>query len=198
MTTIRFSIFGLIFAWMQVGLCELGHSRQAILAAEPESAPEWPKSATWLQSDPLTFAQLKGRVVIVHFWTFGCINCQRNYPIYRDWQQRYAKKPVTIIGVHTPEFDSEKDVDRIREQAKKNELKFPILVDNDWKVWKAWRVRYWPSILLVDRHGVVRWYWEGELHLDQPAAKRFADRIDELLAEPEATDAKSAAPAAKQ
>ena len=151
--------------------------------AEEAPATEFPKGATWIQSEPLTFKDLKDRVVIVHFWTFGCINCQRNYPVYKDWLKQYADQPVTIIGVHTPEFDGEKVIDTVRDRAKTNGLKFPIVIDNDSAIWKAWNIRYWPTILLIDRKGVVRYYWEGELHPEKPADKVFAKRIDELLAE---------------
>lgn len=155
-------------------------------AGDPrESAPAFPREAKWLNSEPLEFAKLKGRVVIVHFWTFGCVNCQRNYPVYKSWGQNYADKKVTIIGVHTPEFDSEKTVDKVNAKAGENDLKFPIVIDNDHRIWKAWRTRCWPTIFLVDKHGIVRYHWEGELHLEQAEAKRFARRIDELLADGE-------------
>jgi thiol-disulfide isomerase/thioredoxin len=150
---------------------------------EPAPAPEFPKESTWLQSDPLRVGNLRGRVVVVHFWTFGCINCQHNYPVYKAWQEKYKDAKLTIIGVHSPETKAEKDVERVKAKAKANGLKFPIVIDNDLGIWKAWRVRYWPSIFLIDKQGKVRYYWEGELHLDEPQPKRFAAAIDELLAE---------------
>ena len=149
----------------------------------PEAAPEFPKDAKWLQSEPLTFKDLKGQVVVVHFWTFGCINCQRNYPVYKGWLEKYKDKKVTVVGVHTPEFKNEADADRVTEKAKDNGLKFPIVMDNDSAIWKAWRTRYWPTIFLVDKKGVIRYHWEGELHLDKADAKQFAGHIDELLTE---------------
>ena len=160
--------------------------RGTATAAErtPTPAPEFPKDATWLQSKPLKLADLRGRVVVVHFWTFGCINCIHNYPVYKAWQEKYAGKDVTIIGVHTPEFAQEKDEGRVRAKARENGLKFPIVIDNDSRIWKAWANRYWPSIYLVDKQGRVRYHWDGELHLQDAAGKRFAARIDELLAEP--------------
>jgi len=121
----------------------------------------------------------------VHFWTFGCINCQHNYPVYKAWQEKYKDAKLTIIGVHSPETKAEKEVERVKAKAKANGLKFPIVIDNDLAIWKEWRVRYWPSIFLVDKQGKVRYYWEGELHLDEPQPKRFAAAIDELSAENE-------------
>jgi thiol-disulfide isomerase/thioredoxin len=145
--------------------------------------PEFPPGLLWVQTEPLKLADLRGRVVVVHFWTFGCINCIRNYPVYKAWQEKYAGKGVTIIGVHTPEFAHEADVARIRAKARENGLKFPIVVDNDSRVWKSWGNHFWPSIYLVDKKGHVRYRWEGELHLQDKDGRQFASRIDELLAE---------------
>jgi peroxiredoxin len=150
------------------------------------AAPEFADSTQWLQSKPLTMASLRGQVVVVHFWTQGCINCIHNYPAYKAWQEKYAGKGVTIVGVHTPEFDSESDVKSIRDKAEKNGLKFAIAVDNDQKNWKNWKNRYWPSIYLVDKKGRVRYHWNGEL--DSTTTKGellMREKIDELLAEKE-------------
>jgi thiol-disulfide isomerase/thioredoxin len=149
----------------------------------PTAAPEFPQGTEWLQSKPLTLASLRGQVVVVHFWTFGCINCIHNYPVYKAWQEKYAGKGVTIIGVHTPEFANEADVDRIRAKARANGLEFPIAVDNDSRIWKAWDNHYWPSINLIDKKGRARYHWDGELHLDSADGRQFASRIDDLLAE---------------
>src|SRR4051812_15646860 len=97
---------------------------------EPAPAPEFPKESKWLQSDPLRLADLRGRVVVVHFWTFGCINCQHNYPVYKAWQEKYKDAKLTIIGVHSPEFKAETDIERVKAKAKANGLKFPIAIDN--------------------------------------------------------------------
>jgi thiol-disulfide isomerase/thioredoxin len=155
----------------------------AVQADEPPAAPEFPKESKWLQSEPLHFEKLRGRVVVVHFWTFSCVNCQHNYPVYKNWQDKYKDAKLTIIGVHSPEFEAEMDVDKVKAKALKNGLKFPIVIDNDLAIWKEWRVRYWPSIFLVDKQGKVRYYWERELHLDKSEPKRFAAKIDELLEE---------------
>ena len=147
------------------------------------SAPEFPPNTQWLQSEPLKLAGLRGRVVIVQFWTFGCINCIRNYPVYKAWQEKYAGQAVTIIGVHTPEFTNEADVTRVASKARENGLKFPIAIDNDRRIWKAWDNRYWPSIYLIDKQGRIRSHWDGELNVMDGAGRKFASRIDELLAE---------------
>lgn len=148
------------------------------------AAPEFAPGTQWLQSKPLTLASLRGQVVVVHFWTFGCVNCIHNYPAYKAWQQKYAGKGVTIVGIHTPEFQGEADVKRIRAKAEENGLKFPIAVDNGGRNWKNWKNRYWPSIYLIDKKGLVRYRWEGELDSARTKGERLMrQRIEELLAE---------------
>ena len=117
-------------------------------------------------------AKLRGKVVLLHFWTNGCYNCVNNYPHYKAWQERYADKDVVIVGVHTPETAGEHDLERIKAQAAKHGLKFPIAVDNDGSNWKAWNNRYWPTVYVVDRRGRVRYGWEGELNIKVRPAKR--------------------------
>ncbi len=152
-------------------------------AEQLKEAPEFPEKLEWLQGGPLKLADLHGRVVIVHFWTNGCINCIHNYPVYRTWQEKYDTKKVTIVGVHTPEFGWEAAARRVKKKALENDLKFPIVLDPESKVWKTWQNQYWPAIYLVDKKGRIRYRWEGELHLDTADGKRFESRIDELLAE---------------
>jgi thiol-disulfide isomerase/thioredoxin len=147
------------------------------------TAPEFPPGIPWVQTEPLKLADLRGRVAVVHFWTFGCINCIHNYPVYKAWQEKYAGKKVTIIGVHTPEFTNEADVARVRAKVRENGLKFPIAIDNESRIWKSWNNHAWPSIYLVDKKGQVRYRWEGELHLRDQEGRQFASRIDELLAD---------------
>jgi thiol-disulfide isomerase/thioredoxin len=155
------ALFGLSWA---CGVWSAGTDSADPRAEDARPAPELPKDGRWLQSDPLQWKDLKGRVVVLHFWTFGCVNCQRNYPVYKGWLKKYADQKVTILGVHTPEFGSEADVDRVKAKVRENGLSFPVL---------------------IDKKGKVRYRWEGELHLDQADAKRFAGHIDELLAEKE-------------
>jgi peroxiredoxin len=176
-----------------VGLLALGSAGVFLYhpegRAEPEApgpAPEFAPGTQWLQSKPLTLASLRGRVVVVHFWTLGCINCIHNYPAYKAWQEKYADKDVTIIGIHTPEFEAESNVKRIQAQAEKNGLKFPIVVDNDRKNWTNWNNRYWPSVYIIDKKGKVRHRWEGELDFGKTKGSRLlSEKIDELLAEKE-------------
>jgi thiol-disulfide isomerase/thioredoxin len=145
-------------------------------------APEFTGVTKWLNSRPIDLAGQKGKVVVVHFWTNGCINCIHNYPHYRAWQDRYKdEKNFLIIGIHTPEFDAEKNVQRIEDRLARNKLTFAVAVDNDGANWKAWGNRYWPTIYLVDKTGTIRYKWEGELGDD--GYKKATDQIDQLLAE---------------
>jgi thiol-disulfide isomerase/thioredoxin len=160
------------------------YERSAVMAGDAlKAAPEFPTGVQWLQSKPLTMASLRGEVVVLHFWTFGCINCIHNYPTYKSWQERYAGKDVKLIGVHTPEFAHEANVASVQREAGRNGLKYPIVIDNDSRIWKSWDNGVWPSIYLIDKKGHIRYHWEGELHLDTAEGRQFASHIDELLAE---------------
>jgi thiol-disulfide isomerase/thioredoxin len=151
-------------------------------ATAPVPAPEFARATTWINSKPLKLADQKGKVVVVHFWTNGCINCIHNYPHYRAWQEKYkAEKNFLLVGIHTPEFDAEKDVDRIKDRLAKNQLTFAVAVDNEKANWKAWNNQFWPCVYLVDKTGIVRHRWEGELGDD--GFKKVTAQIDELLAE---------------
>jgi peroxiredoxin len=180
------AILGVASAWsirQPEPRANAGEDDPEIGAVKPTTAPEFPARAQWLHTDPIKLADLRGRVVVVQFWTFGCINCIHNYPVYKNWYEKYAGKEMTIIGVHTPEFDHEAIAARVETRARDNGLKFPIVIDNDHAIWKRWQNQYWPSIYLVDRKGQIRYRWEGELHLTESAGRKFAAHIDELLAE---------------
>jgi thiol-disulfide isomerase/thioredoxin len=152
----------------------------------PVAAPEFPRGTSWVQGKPQTMASLRGKVVIVHFWTFGCENCMNNYPAYKAWQQKYAGKDVVIIGIHTPETAFESHFIRVRDNARKNGLKFAIVLDNKKILWKAWNNRYWPTVYLIDKKGLIRSRWEGELDSEKTKGEPLMrEKIDELLAEKE-------------
>ncbi|QEL17761.1 redoxin domain-containing protein [Limnoglobus roseus] len=176
-------------ALLALGLCAwvaLGHGEDK--KDKPIPAPEFAGITDWVNAKAMTVADQNGKVLVLHFWTNGCINCVHNYPHYVAWQDKYkGEKSFVMVGVHTPEFDAEKDVDRIKERAKKNKLTFAIAVDNDAKTWAAWGNRYWPCVYVVDKAGNVRHKWEGEL--GDAGYKQVTGQIDELL--------KEAAPKAK-
>lgn len=119
-------------------------------------------AAGWLQSRPLSAADLRGKVVLVEFWTFGCVNCQRALPSVRGWARRYRDEGLIVIGVHAPEFAFERDRANVERAVRRMELDFPIAIDNDFAIWKAWSNQYWPTLYLVDAQGRVRWRHIGE------------------------------------
>ncbi len=152
-----------------------------------QDAPEFSGVTRWINSEPLTLKELRGKVVVVHFWTNGCYNCINKYEHYRAWQERYAGKDVVIVGIHSPETAGERDIEGIRRQANKHGLKFPIAVDNDGANWRAWKNEYWPTVYVVDRTGRVRYGWEGELNYQgQKGEETVRKVIDTLLVEAEA------------
>jgi peroxiredoxin len=156
----------------------------AKLSAGTAWAPEFASIETWLNSPPLSMESLRGRVVVIHFFAFNCINCIHNYPWYREWQDAYADQDVTIIGIHTPETEAESNVDTLRQKLEENGLKFPVAVDGDKQMWQAWSNNIWPAVYLVDKAGNVRYWWYGELDWQGAGGQHLArKRIDELLAE---------------
>ena len=116
----------------------------------------------WLNSEPLTMPGLLGHVVLVQFWTYTCINWLRTLPYVRAWAERYADHGVVVIGVHTPEFPFEHDVDNVRREAKEMRVDYPIAIDNDYEVWQAFGNRYWPALYVVDAQGQIRHHRFGE------------------------------------
>lgn len=141
-------------------------------------------SATWLNSPPLDSSSLRGRVLVVHFFAFGCSNCIHNYPIYREWQDKLAGKDVQLIGVHTPETQSEHNVDTLKTKLNKESLKFPVIVDNDKANWNAWGNSMWPTVYVIDRRGYLRTLWQGELKWQGATGdKQMLETIEQLLAE---------------
>ena len=125
-------------------------------------APEFEGLGTWINSKPLTLKGLRGRVVLIDFWTYSCINCLRTLPYVRDWDARYRATGLTIVGVHSPEFAFERVESNVRENVKKLKLRYPVAMDNDYGTWQAWSNQYWPAKYLIDRKGHVRYYHFGE------------------------------------
>lgn len=137
----------------------------------------------WINSGPLAWDDLKGQVVLLDFWTFMCWNCYRSFPWLTTMEADLAGEDFTVLGVHTPEFESEKDRSRIKERAEHFGLHHPIMVDNDKSFWQAMGNRYWPAYFLVDKQGRVRYFFAGETHKGDAQAKKIESRIRELLAE---------------
>jgi thiol-disulfide isomerase/thioredoxin len=128
----------------------------------PQMMPELSGAVAWLNSPPLTRGQLKGHVVLVDFWTYSCINCLRSIPYVRAWAQKYKDSGLFVIGVHTPEFAFEKDEDNVRHAVSELKITYPVALDNDYKIWKAFSNSYWPAGYLVDSTGHIRFHHFGE------------------------------------
>jgi peroxiredoxin len=129
-------------------------------------------------------AALRGRVVVIHFFAFGCSNCINNYPWYREWHDAFQGQDVTIIGIHTPETQTETDNGLLRKSLATHELKFPVAVDKQKRMWTAWYNGIWPSVYIVDRESRVRFWWYGELDWQGAGGQKIArQRIEQLLAE---------------
>jgi thiol-disulfide isomerase/thioredoxin len=132
----------------------------------------------WINSEPLTLNGLRGRVVILDFWTFGCYNCRNTLPSIKGWDAKYRGQGLTIIGVHTPEFDTEKTVENVRSEVASLGLHYPVVTDNDYSTWNAYGVEAWPTIFVLDKSGRIRWQHVGEGAYDE--TERV---IQKLLAE---------------
>ena len=129
--------------------------------------PSFGGASAWLNSEPLTSPELKGRVVLVNFWTWTCINWLRQEPYVRAWSQAYHDDGLTVIGVHTPEFSFEHDIDGVRRATRERAIDYPVVVDNDYEVWSAFANRYWPALYFADRQGVIRDQHFGEGRYEQ-------------------------------
>jgi len=117
---------------------------------------------TWLNSAPLHLSNLKGNVVMVEFWTFGCYNCRNVEPYVKQWHQKYAEKGLVIIGVHSPEFSHERQVENVKRYIHEHDIRFPVPIDNDFSTWNKYGNRYWPAMYLIDKQGVIRHVRVGE------------------------------------
>jgi thiol-disulfide isomerase/thioredoxin len=109
----------------------------------------------WLNSAPLQLTQLRGKVVLVEFWTLGCYNCHNVEPYVKQWHERYAEQGLVVIGVHSPEFDYEKDLRRVEEYVRQRGIRYPVVIDNDFAIWNRYANRYWPAIYLIDKRGAI-------------------------------------------
>jgi thiol-disulfide isomerase/thioredoxin len=139
-------------------------------------APQLPPDLKWLNSPPLTMENLRGKVVLLDFWEYTCVNCIRTFPYVKAWQEKYKDKGLVIIGVHTPEFQFARQAENVTRAAKEFGLSYPIVVDSDYLVWRAYQNRYWPAKYLIDHEGFVRYY-----HFGEGAYESTEARIQDLL-----------------
>src|ERR671910_1864200 len=127
-----------------------------------KKAPEFDKVTGYINTKPINFSDLKGKVVLVDFWTYSCINCIRTIPYLVEWNEKYVDKGLVIVGVHAPEFEFEKNIDNVKEAAKKFGITYPVIQDNDKGTWNAYENQYWPQKYIVDNEGFIRYDHIGE------------------------------------
>lgn len=119
---------------------------------------------TWLNSQPLDWDALRGKVVLVEFWTFGCSNCRAVEPYIKSWYQQYRAGGLEIVAVHSPEFSHEREIDNVRDYLQEHAISYPVAIDNDFTIWRRFSNRYWPALYIVDKQGMVRYRYIGEGH----------------------------------
>jgi thiol-disulfide isomerase/thioredoxin len=166
---------GALVRWVAAGVCcmallasghaETGARRSSSPAdrlAVEGALPSFDGATGWLNSMPLSPAALRGKVVVVEFWTYTCINWRRSLPYVRAWADKYKDKGLVVIGVHTPEFAFERNVENVRWAARDMQIPYPIAIDSDRTIWRAFKNEYWPALYFVDARGRIRHHWYGE------------------------------------
>ena len=181
----------LVFAMLLASACagpiktsgedtNMGNQMTSVRAELPIEGdfPSLANATGWLNSQPLKREELRGKVVLVQFWTYTCINWLRTEPYVRAWSEKYKDKGLVVIGVHTPEFEFEKNVDNVRREAKAMRIDYPIAIDSDYGIWRAFNNQYWPALYLIDAKGQIRHHQFGEGEYER--SERI---IQQLLAE---------------
>lgn len=148
-------------------------------------APEFTHTnhTDWINSPPITLDSLRGEVVLIDFWTYGCWNCYRSFPWLNTVEEQYRNRGLVVIGVHSPEFDHERNRDNVIAKVKEFQLKNPIMLDNDFSYWQAMSNRYWPAYYLLDKQGRIRGTYVGEIHASSRKAHAIEAQIQRLLDE---------------
>ena len=144
-----------------------------------KTAPEFTQVTGFVNTKPIKLSDFRGKVVLVHFWTYTCGNCKHTIPHLNDWYEKYANKGFVIAGIHTPEFDFEKNLDNVKDAVKDFRIKYPIIQDNNYGTWNAYGNRYWPRDYLVDNEGFIRYD-----HVGEGGYSETENIIQSLLAEP--------------
>lgn len=175
-------LLGFLVALNGTALATAADTRSRAAATLPEFTHQ--AAADWINSEPLQAADLRGRVVLLHVWTFECWNCYRSFPWLESVVERFAPRGLATIGVHSPEFERERNGDDVVAKAKAFGLKHPTMIDNDFSYWRALENRYWPAWYVVDRQGRIRNVVVGEIHRGDRRATAIEDAIESLLLPP--------------
>ncbi len=137
----------------------------------------------WINSNPLKTDDLKGKVVLVDIWTYGCWNCYRSIPWLNSLEGKFGHDEFIIVGIHTPEFDHEAEREKVVDKCEEFKITHPVMLDNDFAYWQALKNRYWPTFYVADKNGVVRGVFIGETHQGDKRAKDVEKLIVRLMAE---------------
>jgi len=166
-----------------LSLAFISNVNASTIVARP--APEFTQTSpdAWLGSKPLSMADLRGKVVLVDFWTFTCWNCYRSFPWLNALEEKFAGKDFQVIGIHSPEFEKEKDKNAVENHMKKYGLKHPTMMDNDFAFWRKMGNKYWPSFYLIDKRGFLRHVFIGETHEGDWRAEIIENTINDLMSE---------------
>ena len=172
-----------IFTTILALIAMLNFASASTIVARP--APEFTQTSpeAWLGSKPLSMADLRGKVVLVDFWTFTCWNCYRSFPWLNALEEKFVGKNFQVIGIHSPEFEKEKDKNAVEKHMKKYGLKHPTMMDNDFAFWRKMGNKYWPSFYLIDKRGFLRHVFVGETHEGDWRAEVIENTINDLLSE---------------
>jgi thiol-disulfide isomerase/thioredoxin len=154
-------------AWLGTTACGAQQVTASGRLPDEGDLPSLGGASEWLNSPPLTTAGLRGKVVVVDFWTYTCINWLRQLPYVRAWAERYEDHGLVVIGVHAPEFPFEKNIDNVRRAAKQMRIEYPVAVDSDHAIWRAFSNQYWPALYFIDAKGRIRHHHFGEGQYEQ-------------------------------
>jgi thiol-disulfide isomerase/thioredoxin len=201
LTAILTSVIGaLIVAYAEDRSVQLPTSPEEVPLPVEGELPSLGGATEWLNTQPLTATDLRGKVVLVNFWTYSCINSLRQLPYIRAWAKKYKSQGLVVIGVHAPEFTFEGNIDNVRQAAKDHMVGYPIAIDSDHAVWNAFKNQYWPALYFVDAKGHIRYhkfgegdYAQSELIIQQLLAEAGSHGIGHELAPVDARGAEAPA-----
>jgi thiol-disulfide isomerase/thioredoxin len=142
-------------------------STASTVASAQNTAPNFTGISNWFNSAPLSIADLRGKVVLVDFWTFGCVNCVNTLPHVTELYAKYRDRGLVVVGVHTPEFPFERSASNVQAALKRHGINYPVAQDNDSQTWNAWHNQYWPAQYIVDQNGKIVYQHDGEGQYEQ-------------------------------
>jgi thiol-disulfide isomerase/thioredoxin len=171
------AIAGGLDAWADGGLLRVQAPARRLNLPSEGTMPPIGGAVEWLNSPPLTTEGLRGKVVLVDFWTFGCINCRNALPYVREWHRKYKDQGLVVVGVHTPEFAYEKNIANVKRALGDLNVSFPVAIDNNFAIWRAFSNTYWPAHYFVDAKGQIRFhhFGEGEYEKSEQVIQQLLD-----------------------